>query len=232
MICLGLCSTEKTNVSLLHQYNFPNIRSFLLASVWHGWHDMQGVRQNERFIPAWITNLRLSWRIFKGGGLRCLWSTMGNSWGCDALLTPMCGDAMGHWGFPLPGRWSCRAQHVKACIPIKFHQLIITIIIVTIFSSMRWEHCDTFKGPILEELSWERPRWVGKTQRSVLANQPSPTFGFIGCFCARSEVLSQSRWNWVNHKPVSWSSHLFSMDSVHTREYGSLYNSQAQNVHF
>lgn len=118
---------------------------------------------------------------------------------------------MGHWVLPLPGRWSCHALHVKACILIKFHQLIIPINIVTIFNSMRWERCDTFKGPILEELSWERPRWVGKMQRLVLANQPSPTSGFIGCFFPHSEVLSQSRWNWVNHKLVSWSSNLFSI---------------------
>lgn len=52
---------------------------------------------------------------------------------------------------------------------------------------------------------------MGKTQRLGLAIQPSPTSGFIGGCCPRSEVLSPSRWNWVNHKPVSWSSHLFSI---------------------
>lgn len=52
---------------------------------------------------------------------------------------------------------------------------------------------------------------MGKTQRLGLAIQPSPTSGFIGGCCPRSEVLPRSRWNWVNHKPVSWSSHLFSI---------------------
>lgn len=108
----------------------------------------------QRFIPAWLTNLRLLWWISTEGacGAWCLWSTMGNSWGYDALLPPECGDAMGHWDLPLPGSWSCHdrahAQHVKACIPIKFHQLFITAIIVTIFNRMRCERCKAFKDPI------------------------------------------------------------------------------------
>lgn len=39
----------------------------------------------------------------------------------------------------------------KACIPLKPHQLIITPIIITIFSSMRCERYGTSKDPILEE---------------------------------------------------------------------------------
>lgn len=158
---------------------------------------------------SWITNLRLSWQIFKA--LRCLWSTMGNSWGCDALLTPECGDAMGHWGLPLPGRWSCREQHVKHA----FRSNSISSSLPSL-SSLSSTACD--ESIVIPLKVWFSRNYLekgrggrGKTQRLVLANQPSPTSGFIGCFCARSEVLSQSRWNWVNHEPVSWSSKLFSI---------------------
>lgn len=121
-------------------YACPCVAAYLLKMRREG---SDKIRQ--RFIPAWLTNLRLLWWISTEGacGAWCLWSTMGNSWGYDALLPPECGDAMGHWDLPLPGSRSCHdrahAQHVKACIPIKFHQLFITTIIVTIFNRMRRE---------------------------------------------------------------------------------------------
>lgn len=81
---------------------------------------------------------------------------MANIWGYEALVTLECGHTMGQCGLPIAGRRSCRyraqAQRVKACMPIKSHQLIVTAIILTIFNSMRCEHCATLKDPILEEL--------------------------------------------------------------------------------
>lgn len=112
----------------------------------------------QRFIHAWLTNLRLLLWAWTQGAYRawCLWSAMANIWGYDALVTPECGHTMGQCGLPIAGRRSCRyraqAQRVKACMPIKSHQLIVTAIILTIFNNMRCEHCAILKDPILEEL--------------------------------------------------------------------------------
>lgn len=68
---------------------------------------------------------------------------MGNTSGYDALATPECGHTTARCG--LSPRWTWTLD-----IPIKSHQLIITPIIVTIFSSMRCYGAS--RDPILEEL--------------------------------------------------------------------------------
>lgn len=78
---------------------------------------------------------------------------MGNTSAYDALATPECGHTT-DVVFPsldMEAVITVLKHSVKACIPIKSHQLIITPIIVTIFSSMRCERYDTSKDPILEE---------------------------------------------------------------------------------
>lgn len=81
---------------------------------------------------------------------------MGNTSGYDALVTPECGHTRAKRALPLAGHRSCRyraqAQCVKACTPIRSHQLIITAIIITTFNSTRCEHYGSLKDPILEEL--------------------------------------------------------------------------------
>lgn len=65
-----------------------------------------------------------------GAGAGCLWSTLRNRGGHDALVTQECGYCKGQWGFPPCGHiWAvmsvegndCKFEHKKVRIPIKFY---------------------------------------------------------------------------------------------------------------